>query len=183
MLKVFIGKRYYFLPVVIIFILTVLLFIGCTRSYQPVSEWEQSEFDKANREIYPDDVRQSIELYKDTTVAWPGLIKSAEVIYDEEGPIVEYLLEHHYYDWIEDSGIQREKIFLSPRGEGEFATTWELHEDITATDLEELTDPTFLLIVYGTPVIVEGNVITLKASYIRGIDSAYYTREKMDYGR
>ena len=70
-----------------IVLICVLLFtVGCvcappmgSRSYQPISEWEQREYDKANRYIYPDDVRGDITKYKSTTIAWTGIVKKADV--------------------------------------------------------------------------------------------------------
>jgi hypothetical protein len=70
-------------------------------------------------------------------VAWTGLIKEVDVVQTEDGPDVVYVLQHHYYDWIEDFGQQREIILLSPRGEGKFKTTSSLKKDITAADLED----------------------------------------------
>lgn len=177
------GDRFRSVLLVILCLITVFAVAGCTRVYEPISEWEQTEFDKANRNVYPDDVRENVDLYKTTTVAWTGLIKQVEVVQTNEGPDVIYLLEHHYYDWIEDFGAQSEHIFLSPRGEGDFMTTWELSKDTTAAELEDITDATHLLIVYGLPLSIEGDRIILDASYVRGIDRRYYTTEKMDYGR
>jgi hypothetical protein len=178
------------LSAILLFLLVVLCLVGLgcppvyyTKEYQPISEWEQREFNKADRKIYPDDVRQNIVVYESKTVAWAGLIQETHVIQTDEGPDVVYLLEHHYFDWLEDYGPQRERLFLSPRGEGVFKTTWGLKKDTTAAELDDFTNPDHMLIVYGTPLSIEQDVIVLNASYIRGIDRRYYTTEKMDYGR
>ncbi|MFC2071362.1 hypothetical protein ACFLUU_01405 [Chloroflexota bacterium] len=88
------------------------------------------EFDKADRNIYPDDVRNDLANYKFSTIAWSGIVKQAEVLKVEGGTVFYFTLEHHYFDWIEDFGIQRETLFLSPRGEGLFMTSWGLAKDV-----------------------------------------------------
>ena len=175
-----------------IVLICVLLFtVGCvcappmgSRSYQPISDWEKGEFDKANRYIYPDDVREDITKYQSTTIAWTGIIKKTEVEQTDEGPNIYYFLEHHYYDWIEDINPEQKIIWLSPRGEGTFMTMWGVTKETTVSEMEEFTEIGRLLIVYGTPVAVrDDGVIAIESSYIRVIAERYYTTEKLDYGR
>jgi hypothetical protein len=180
--------------IVIITFLGVLamgLMLGCgcpipimgTGDYQPISDWEQSEFDKADFSVYPDDVRENITNYQDTTLAWTGIIVESELVeYDTylEGT---YLLEHHYYDWLEDISPYPEKIWLSPRGEGFFRTSWEYNKEGPVSEIQEYSEPGVLLIVYGKAISVENDIIEVEASYIRGILEQFYTTEKIDYGR
>ena len=155
-----------------------------TKAYQPISEWEKREYDKANRYIYPDDVREDITKYQSTAIAWTGIIKETKVEQTDVGPDIYYLLEHHYYDWIEDINPKQEIIWLSPRGEGTFMTRWGVTKETTPSEMEELTDIGRLLIVYGTPVAVrDDGVIAVESSYIRVIAERFYTTEKLDYGR
>jgi hypothetical protein len=158
--------------------------VAGSRPYQPVSEWEKGELEKANLCIYPGDVREEITIYQSTIIAWPGIVKDTEVYQTDEGINIVFILEHHYYDWIEDFSVQQEKISLSPRGEGLFTTEWLLKNDTTQSQIEEVTEPGYLLIVYGTPVAMEDDsIIDVHATYIRGVGKEWYTTETLDYGR
>lgn len=166
----------------------LFLAAGCppfphSRDYRPCSDWEQREFDRARRDVYPDDVRRNLEQHKSTVVAWPGIIVESTFDVGEDGIDEFFLLEHHYYDWIEDFSVQRETIFLSPRGEGLFKTSWALKRDADLEELREVSAPGNLAIVYGIPERIEGNVIVLRSTYIRGIDKQWYTTQALDYGR
>ena len=154
-----------------------------TRMYQPISDWEQSEFDKADFSVYPDDVRGDISKYQNTTLAWPGIVVESELHEYDTYIEVTYLLEHHYYDWLEDISPHTEWIWLSPRGEGFFRTSWEFNKEEPLSEIQEISKPGVLLIVYGKAISVEDDIIEMEASYIRSILEQFYTTEKMDYGR
>ena len=140
--------------------------------------WESEPY------VYPDDVREEITSYQSTTIAWPGIVKDTEVYQTNEAITIVWVLEHHYYDWIEDLSVQQERIFLSPRGEGLFTTEWLLENDTTQSQIEKVTEPGYLLIAYGTPVAIKDNsIIDVDATYIRGIGKDWYTTEILDYGR
>jgi len=183
--------KYRTASILIIFIIISALLSGCfcappimgSRLYRPISDWEQREYDKANRYIYPDDVRSDIAKYQSTTIAWAGIIKDTEVTQTPEGPDIYYVLEHHYYDWIEDINPRQQWVWLSPRGEGTFITKWSVKKDTTQSEIDGMTKLGDLQIVYGTPQEVKDGVIAIEASYIRVIPQRYYTTDKLDYGR
>ncbi len=152
-----------------------------SRHYKPVSEWEENAFNKAEREIYPDDVRRDIASHDSSRVAWPGIILSATHVNTDSTLEVRFLVEHHYYDWIEDFSIQQERIFLSPQGEGLFATTWQLKSDSDTAKIAESVGN--MIIVYGIPTAVKDSVIEVRAYYVRAIDSLWFATDIMDYGR
>ena len=154
-----------------------------TSDYQPISDWEQTEFDKARRDVYPDDVRENLEQYESTVVAWPGIILESTIEEREEDIEVTFVLEHHYYDWLEDYSVQREKIFLSPRGEGLFKTSWLLKKDADLAEIREASGPGNLAIVYGIPERMDADAVVVKSTYVRAIDEQWYTTEMLDYGR
>jgi hypothetical protein len=151
--------------------------------YQPVSDWEQSEFDKADFSVYPDDVRENIANYQDTTLAWAGIIVESELIEYDTYFEATYLLEHHYYDWIEDISPSPEWVWLSPRGEGFFRASCKLKKEANLSEIQEYSEPGVLLIVYGKAISIEDDIIEVDASYLRSILEKYYTTEKIDYGR
>ncbi len=154
-----------------------------SRDYRPISAWEQAEFEKAKRDVYPDDVRKDVTKYQSVVVAWPGIILQSEVHEREDNIEIVFLLEHHYYDWIEDFSIQRARIFLSPRGEGLFQTSWYLRKEANLSDARKAAAPGNLAIVYGIPERTEDSIMILKSSYVRGIDKEWYTTDVLDYGR
>jgi hypothetical protein len=172
----------------VVCIALLLLLSGCppfphTNDYQPISDWEQREFDEASRDVYPDDVRENLEQYESTVVAWPGIILESTIEEREEDIEVVLLLEHHYYDWLEDYSVQRERIFLSPRGEGLFKTSWSLKKDADLDEIREVSGPGDLAIVYGRPERIEGDMVLVRSTYVRAIDRQWYTTEILDYGR
>lgn len=174
-----------------IFLLAVTLLTSCggapllpgSRAYEPISDSEKTEFDKADRNAYPDDVRKDLTSFQSTTIAWPGLIDDIQIQNVEEGVDITYSLTHHYYDWIEDFGIQHERIFLSPRGEGKFKFTWPFPKNLTEDELKRFTDHSVLLIVYGKPVSIQNDTIIIEASYVRDVGKSWYTTHRLDYGR
>jgi hypothetical protein len=163
----------------------MILLHGCvphTRAYRPVSTLEQQAFDRADRNVFPEDVRHAMARYSGTMLAWAGVIVSSEFVEERDQVEIKFLLEHHYYSWIEDFSVQRERVFLSPRGEGRFRTKWIVRKDAEA--MRSAARPGTLLIVYGTPEqIADDGSISLRAAYIRGIDAQWYRTDVMDYGR
>lgn len=174
--------------VTVILMLMVFLTTRCfsfpsSRIYKPSSEMEKREFGLSNRKLYPDDVRKFPIQYKSVVVAWPGIIVESTLQKHDNGNEMILLLEHHYYDWIEDFSIQKEKIFLSPRGEGLFQASWSFGEYTDTKKVKKMTDPGNMAIVYGTPEKIEGKIIFIKTTYIRLIDKQWFRTDIIDYGR
>lgn len=167
-------------------VMTCLTLSGCpigpySRLYKPISEWEESAFKKADREIFPNDVREGFASHDSSRVAWPGIIVGASPKKTDSTLEVRFVIEHHYYDWIEDFSIQQERIFLSPRGEGVFETTWNLKPDSDTVEVAESIGK--MIIVYGIPSAINDSVIQLSAYYVRVIDRQWFATDIMDYGR
>jgi hypothetical protein len=173
---------------VVIPLLTVAL-TGCphTRKYLPVKGPETEVHPQAQRTIYPDDVRKELSKYQETLVVWPGIITERSVKDLGRTYEVSATFEHHYYDWLEDFSIQKEKIFLSPTGEGSFQMTWRLLKKSTDTTVESAMDYTrlgTLGIAYGTPKsITPAGVVELEYKYIRLIGQEWYSTKIFQYGR
>src|SRR5216683_3245535 len=87
-----------------------------SRPYEPGSPAGQEAYKKARKDIYPRQVRQNPTRYGDDTMAWAGIVKDVALFQSDYGPAVRVLIEHRYFDWIEDHGAQPEVYFLSPRG-------------------------------------------------------------------
>ena len=118
--------------IVLLLLVTVSIFLLCgcpgtmpgSRQYQPLPEWEAKFFAQARRDIFPQDVRQDPQHFKSTLVVWTGIIKSIEHVQYNSSPFVQFTVEHHYFDWVEDFGLQPERFFVSPYGEGYFEAFW-----------------------------------------------------------
>jgi len=146
-----------------------------SKAYQGDSEAEQQIFQQARRDVYPDDVRKAPEDYRKVTLAWPGVIVSAEV--DEDRPqFWTIVVEHHYWDWIEDHSVQKARAFLSPRGEGRFVCHAE-RRAMLASDLVGA-----MTVSYARPLGMKDQ--TLHAACImRFFPRDWYATDVMEYGR
>ncbi len=101
------------------FLIITLNFINCSRFYKR-TELENKYFEKSNKLILPSDVINKTDNYLNANIHWVGIIDSIKVRESEEGSIAIYYAEQKYWDYIEDFGAQKEKMFLSKFGEGKF---------------------------------------------------------------
>ncbi|HEY3196706.1 MAG TPA: hypothetical protein VGJ57_01740 [Nitrospirales bacterium] len=163
-----------------------VVFSGCphTQLYGGLTSEEKEEFKKSNREVYPDDVRKDLEKFRTVEMAWPGVILDSKVVDKGDHLDILLLLEHHYYDWLLDHSIQREKIFLSPRGEGLFRTSFSAKKQAAESEIfqESITSGN-LVIVYGKPEKLEDNIIVLSCGYPSLINRKWFRTDILDYGR
>ncbi len=91
------------------------------------------------------------------------------------------VVEHHYWDWIEDYSVQREIAFLSPRGEGQFECRFTGKEEIPADQLARVAD---MAIVYGIPKKVgsDGTVV-MACPFFKTLRRELYATDIFEYGR
>jgi len=156
------------------------LLAGCpvgpySKAYQGDSEAEQQIFAQARRDVYPDDVRKAPADYRKVTLAWPGIIVSAEV--DEDRP--QYwtiVVEHHYWDWIEDHSIQKARAFLSPRGEGRFVCHTE-RRAMLASDLVGAMTVSYVRVLGMQDQMLHA------ACIMHFFPRDWYATDVMEYGR
>lgn len=158
-----------------------------SRPYTPNSPAGQEAYKTARKDIYPKQVRQNPTRYSDDTIAWAGIVKSAELFQSDYGPAVRVLIEHRYFDWIEDHGAQPEVYFLSPRGEGEFMIIVKPEKQFGEKGMGQL-------IPAGTMAIAVGQIhaksaqdktrpLALLTRYFQFIDRKWYRTDVLDYGR
>jgi hypothetical protein len=153
-----------------------------TRLYEPVSEVEKEYFDHSNRSVFPDDIRNSIDKYANELIVLTGIVEKYRVFEEEDYWVVDYLLKHHYYDWIEDF-VGPEPIKLSPLGEGYFNAYWLFKK---TADLDSILADIRgdLIIAYGVPFdLIEFDIIRLETKYIRHIPKQYVDTSWLPYGR
>jgi hypothetical protein len=167
----------------------VILTSGCSgivpgsRAYRPLPQWEARFSAEARRDVFPNDVRQHPDAYTNVLVAWTGVITNIEYFTNASPRVVRFTAVHHYFDWIEDNSIQREKFFMSPRGEGDFAVQWvaQSQDDQRFVGQFALGD---MLIAYGYPSVVRSNYVGLNPTQnLRSIKPQWYRTDILDYGR
>ncbi|MGK3991094.1 hypothetical protein WME99_49055 [Sorangium sp. So ce136] len=154
-----------------------------SRPYQPVSEREAAVFARAMRDIHPDDVRAHPDRHGKALVAWAGILRSYEVSKENDATVLRFDIEHRYFDWIEDFGIQQAHYFLSPKGEGTFRAAWSMPLEA----FESVSDKIHhgdMLVVYGYPAEVRGQIVGIfPAEYVRLIQAELYAERQLDYSR
>jgi hypothetical protein len=156
---------------------------GASQAYKPLPKWEEKFFAQARKDVFPNDVREAPERYKNTLVAWTGVIKKVEHFTDGSSRVARLTADHHYFDWIENNSTQRERFYMSPRGEGPFAVIWRAE---TADDEKFLAQFTGgdMLVAYGYPSSIQNNVVGLFPSEnIRPIKPQWYRTDILEYGR
>ncbi len=154
-----------------------------SRAYRPLPRWEARFAAQARRDVFPNDVRQKPDGFTNVLVAWTGIITNIEYFADRPPRMARITAVHHYFDWVEDIGIQRERFFLSPRGEGAFAVQWiaETPDDQKFVDQFAVGD---MLIAYGYPTVVRSNYVGLNpVQNLRAIKPQWYRTDILDYGR
>ena len=168
----------------------ILVLSGCfslgsiagSRSYTPRSDQEKVELERADRSVYPGDIRRGASELRTTTIAWPGIIQQTRFVEENDHERMYLLVEHHYYDWIQDFGTYHGTYWLSPRGEGLFTTTIRFDKADLAKKKKWATEGN-MVIVYGTPHSVDAdNIVRINFNYIVFLGSNYNTH-KLNYGR
>jgi hypothetical protein len=168
---------------------TGVLLHGCagaipgSRAYTPLPKFEARFFGEAKRDVFPDDVRKQPERFKDVLVVWTGVIRSIDYFNDGTSRVARITASHAYFDWIEDRGIQRERFFLSPRGEGEFAVAWRAESPPERQFVDQFAVGDFI-VAYGKPASVRDGVVGFfPTENIRAIKPEWFRRDVLDYGR
>jgi hypothetical protein len=150
-----------------------------SKPWAPRSPEGRELYRAARRDVWPSQVRTAPENYRDVTVVWSGLVKERELSADRQQ--LRVVLEHHYWDFIEDDGLQREKYFLSPRGEGEFS--------FEEPNSPQVHDPAYLpvgamAVIFGKPraVSADGDV-QLELAWTITFPPHSFATDFWDYGR
>lgn len=167
------------------------LMMSCAshQPYKAVRGVEDVEYSNAKLNVYPDDVRANLDKYTNSLVAWAGVICSTDVQdpdqYGKRTAITTF--QHHYFDWQQQGSGRYSKYGLSPRGEGVFRVQWLITPkvpSVTIPEIEQFAAPGKMVIVYGTPEKVDGNVVVLKYRFMRVVDSTgAFNVNEFDYGR
>ena len=170
-----------------IFILIILVFIsGCLPPncvpYRPLPGLEKQLYNVAKRKVTPNNVRKLPDKYIKTLVVWTGIIKNIDSNKEQGTEFFQITVEHHYFDWIENRGAQKEMFFLSPRGEGTFIAAWSAGN---AQEYEFIRHFTVgdMIIAYGRPCMTEDDILVLNPTVnIRPVKPQWFSTEIPDYG-
>lgn len=158
-----------------------------SREYAPDTPERQAIYKKARKDVYPKQVRQNAARYADDTIAWAGIVKSTELFQSPYGPAVRVLIEHRYFDWIEDHGAQPERFFLSPRGEGDFLIIVKPDAGMDQKAIDRLVPPGTMAIAVGSPYVkaaeFKDKPLALLTDYFQFIEQKWYRTDVFDYGR
>ena len=92
------------------------------------------------------------------------------------------LIEHHYYDWIEDFGSGYGTHWLSPRGEGKFKAKIGFKKEELQVR-EKWGAIGNMVIVYGMPHIVDDDSVIYINTSIVFFAGRDYTTRMLNYGR
>ena len=176
-------------PILAAILLTTPFLFSCAYNnpYTPAKSTENAAYSKANRYVYPNDVRTNLAQFTNGMVVWAGIITRTDAAEGKNGLIdAVTTLDHHYFDWSEDQLTGHKEYTLSPRGEGPFKIAWQLRRteaDSTPATAERYAAPGKMAIVYGVPKTVNGEVVSLDYTYLRIMDPQDVSTEKYDYGR
>ena len=151
------------------------MFAPGSRGYRPGSPSEEEAFAATRRDVHPRDA-DAVE------VAWAGVIRAFEVDDFADRIELRFVLEHRFFDWIEDYSVQRERYFVSPRGEGLFAARWPMPREARA-EVRDHVHVGDLLLVYGPASRTGGRLAVDPARYVRLVVPDLWRDDIFDYGR
>jgi hypothetical protein len=158
--------------------------LGCpkdpgSRRFEPEPADGKALAKQARHDVWPDQVRADPARYASTLVAWAGVVAERRILKEDRTLVI--VIDHHYWDFVEDLGPQRERMFLSPRGEGRFAITEWVNE--------QTMNPGFLpvgamAVVYGKPVeVTEDKLVVLDNKWSVTVQEGNFGTDIWDYGR
>ncbi|PZU82425.1 MAG: hypothetical protein DI529_14450 [Chryseobacterium sp.] len=154
-----------------------------SRYYRPIDN-EATYFNQSKRCILPNDFRSSPSLVdKKTLVNWTGIIKNISTSEENDSIDLKILVEHKYWDFIEDFSIQDEKIFLSENGEGDFYFYSKYPKDLRSKvdSLSNNYKVNDFIICYGFLKSNDIKIPELEAQFSRIIPSKFYSTKIMKY--
>jgi hypothetical protein len=164
-----------------------ILLCGCpvasSRIYQPL-EWEKPYLAQFEKCVMPSDVQAHPASYTGKRLHWVGIIDTLIVNPRGESMYTSLLVNQKYYDYIEDFGIQRERMFVSPYGEGAF-----YFDKIFVGSSMDSLKPMFLSVAkkgnlvfcYGTFTTLRDSIPVLVSSGARFIPSELFATDIFSY--
>jgi hypothetical protein len=152
-----------------------------SRIYRPDAEHLRQLDAHAERGVFPGDVRRDPAAHADQVLLWTGIIRGKTQISTPKGDAVEIRIEHHYWDFVEDFGMQRAHAFLSPRGEGGFVI--RVWAEALRKDPGKFEDG-WMALVWGTPAgVADDGTVRIDVQGTNCMPPGWFSTEMWDYGR
>ncbi len=149
-----------------------------SKFYSPPKDVEEL-FLRANKIAMPSDVLKQPEKYLGQEIHWIGILKGVKYL-DEQTALI--ILDQKYWDYIEDYSIQTERIFLSPKGDGQFYLLFPFSKGKEFENfIKEAIAREDLMFVYGIFDKVENDLPLLKYTQGSFIHEKYYSTKIMEY--
>ena len=169
--------------IIMLFLITFTVYAGGSGEYSPVSDMEKSWYQAIDKNLWPNDVRENIDLYRNSNIGWAGIVeKYMTDLTNPQYDILGLYVRHHYFNWIENFDHTGKRILLSPDGEGYIVAYYYFHKNFDFSGLLEniIGD---LIIFYGHPLDLENDVLIMLAGYVRFISKDYVNPNWIPYGR
>jgi hypothetical protein len=163
-------------------LLVALSCVACfpsSRIYRPTSDLLRGLHGRID--VFPDDVRKDPAKFSGQMVLWTGIVRAKTAVKQEQRDLVEILFEHHYWDFVEDFGLQEAHDFLSPRGEGMFVVR------VAADELAQRPgdfQEGWMAIIWAIPFGVrDDGTVKMKLQGSSCVPPGWFSTEYWDYGR
>jgi hypothetical protein len=164
---------------VLLLSLSSLACFPTSRVYSPPSDYLRDL--KGRTDVFPDDVRKDPAKFSGQVMLWTGIVLSKTAVKQDQRDVVEILFEHHYWDFVEDFGVQIPRDFLSPRGEGKFAVR-VYAEELAQSSVQ--FQQGWMAIAWVVPFGVrEDGTVKTKMRGASCVSPARFSTEMWDYGR
>lgn len=160
-------------------LLLMVALSACANMYRPISALESDALSRSRRDVFPDDFRSSKLPLGSVEVAWAGVIQDSKVSDAGDHYAVEFEVQHHYFDWVQDNL----RFHLSPRGEGLMRTKWTLLKSLKPETVASEIRPGRMIVIYGFPESAASGVLVVRATYLRTFGPDVFRTDTMDYGR
>lgn len=163
-----------------------------TERFNPTGRIEKQYFQLSDSSVFPKDVQSDLKRYSDKMVSWTGIIEKLELLDPEEDPLHSHWkihARHHYYDWLIDHGLQKEKFLLSHKGEGRFVATVVVNRlqgaqrQQMVQHIEKQYRTGNMVIAYGKPEKVIDGVVILGRGFANAVDKKWVSTKEFSYGR
>ncbi len=154
-----------------------------SRIYKPVNI-EQTYFAQSTRCFLPNDAKKlKNEIDRNKLLNWTGIINGVNIINDRDSLKFIIIVDHKYWDFIEDFSIQDEKIFLSEKGEGIFYFTkkYPLSYKPKLDSISNNYEINDFIICYGNLKNSFENIPELNAQFSRVISNKFYSTKIWRY--
>lgn len=158
---------------------------GCasSRHYIPPKETKKA-FAESIKDITPSDIVKKPKKYLKKQIHWIGILRDVKFTKYKNTKVAKLTLSQKYWDYVEDYSIQKEVMFLSNKGGGDFILLfpYKVKEKIKFEKfIRESIAREDLMFVYGLLLKVESNKPVLGHTNGRFVHEKYYSTNIWEY--